>query len=535
MAQHENLSTNEIVEAVTGTVEDLKNFVNQKSLEVEQIENLERAEKNAKNRKTAVEFLQRRQNSLREEAKIEEAEEDIKEAEQILEEFNQTNGNSRTSHNLEASQIMEILSRQSEGVQKVIKDGDFTVEELREVKESEEMYKNRSSVLNEIEHQIDIINKSESVNQAEGEIRKLEESLLDIKTGSNNTTEKQDYKNQEDGYAHTVVDARHSDHPKKLDELSSKVNDLKEEKEDLLITNIKLASLLAELVDEDTELEREKDETEESKGSRVNSNESTHQDNEEDETPKENQEFNIQNVVSKNPEEALQDLKQSSETKEEFRQINRKVRDYLLSELGTNFEKKKLKQTSTLDLLKLYSTAKEDNSDTSEEEDNIDSDDSKNEEEMEKEAEEDLEMLMGAGISSTEDNEGNDIKAKVTEVESQIKDKLRRHKGDQAEETDSGQIKSEKVLDLLDTYRDLSSHEAVIKSAHVVKAYLEYKKGISRELTYSELSDKLDDSRENEEKLAEYFSRISKSEYTGNVSINSDEFIDTSVKVVKRL
>ncbi len=309
---------------------------------------------------------------------------------------------------------------------------------------------------------------------------------------------------------------------------------MKDERDDLLITNVKLAALLANIVDEDTELEQESKETGESKEASENSNDSPHED-EENQGSAADQEFSVKKIVSKNPEEALQDLKQGSETEEEFKQIKHDVRDYLLNELGTNFEAEKLKQASTLDLLKLYPTLKADSSDTSEKEVDIEADASKDEEEMEKEAEEDLEMLMGAGISNTEDDEGKNIKAKVSDVERQIRDKLSRDKHDQAEETESRKIEGEKVLDLLDRYRNLSSHEAVIKSAHVVKGYLEYKKGIDRELTYSELSDKLDNSRENEQKLAQYFSSISKSEYTGNVSIDSDKFIDASAKVIERL
>jgi hypothetical protein len=239
-------------------------------------------------------------------------------------------------------------------------------------------------------------------------------------------------------------------------------------------------------------------------------------------------------MLRESPQEVLDKIEDRSSSYEEKVEMKEKIRGIIVSSLEGDFGREKLEEASTRDLLKIRSEVKEKRTDSKSEESSSKSTE-KDKEEVEEEAEEDLQMLMGAGLADGQSKDKGSHIPGIESLKDQIKGRVSGGTEKEEETSDHKQMNSGQVLDLLDKYKELPEKEATVKTAHVMKGYLEYAKKVDRELTYSELADKLDDSREDEEKLGKYFNRISKSEYTGNVSIDPEEFIDTSVNVVKRI
>jgi hypothetical protein len=103
-------------------------------------------------------------------------------------------------------------------------------------------------------------------------------------------------------------------------------------------------------------------------------------------------------------------------------------------------------------------------------------------------------------------------------------------------DNDSTRDKSQKALALLDSYRNLGDEEAAIKTAHVIKGYLEHAFSIQREMTYGELANSLEDEEQVPQQLIEFFNEMNERQYTGKLeAMDVDQALDSSVETVKEL
>jgi len=206
----------------------------------------------------------------------------------------------------------------------------------------------------------------------------------------------------------------------------------------------------------------------------------------------------------------LQDLKQEKEERKELIES--------LSEKG--IDREKLEQSSTGDLRKLKSEMESDNQEQPEEEHD------KEQEEINEEAEEDLEMLMGSvqpdQAEETEDKNKDPLKA-FKDAKKQFSDSWNNLTSKEKEGKDQKNVKRKKMMDLLEEYRQMDTRESSIKTAQVLKGYLETLMSIKRELTYGELAESLkevDEGDENVETLIQFYETMEQSEYMGQIPIS---------------
>jgi hypothetical protein len=192
-------------------------------------------------------------------------------------------------------------------------------------------------------------------------------------------------------------------------------------------------------------------------------------------------------MLGENPQEVLDKIENKSDGYEQKVEMKEKIRSTIISNLEDDFGREKLEEVSTRDLLKLRSEIKEEETE-SRSENSSSNGSEKDKEEMEKEAEEDLQMLMGAGLAEGQSEEEGSHIPGIESLKDQIKGRVSRGTDKKEETDDHKEMNSGQVLGLLDEYRELPEKEATVKTAHVMKGYLEYAKKVDRELTYSELA-----------------------------------------------
>jgi hypothetical protein len=107
---------------------------------------------------------------------------------------------------------------------------------------------------------------------------------------------------------------------------------------------------------------------------------------------------------------------------------------------------------------------------------------------------------------------------------------------DDGEEGDSGAFSDEKVLEKLDSYAELDDREAAVKTAHILKGYLEYRLGIDRELTYGELAEELPvEEYSGMEQVGEFLEQMQREEYTQSIHIDVEDIIEDAEKAIREL
>lgn len=233
-------------------------------------------------------------------------------------------------------------------------------------------------------------------------------------------------------------------------------------------------------------------------------------------------------------------LEQLKEEKSERHELIEKLKEKGLDE-------EQLESSSTKDLRKLEEEMDGDNENTEErsgddredeeeQETDLEQEEAeKDEEEMEKEAEEDLEMLMGARPQEEKDEEERMTTSdRIKEMKKQMSEFWSRP----GEEEEKG-INDRKVIELLEDYEEFGQVEKAIKTAHVMKGYLEFRMNINREMTYKELAETLEEKEgpsENLQVMTEFFHRMSEDEYLEDISIdNMDEVMDAAKQTVEEM
>ncbi len=165
----------------------------------------------------------------------------------------------------------------------------------------------------------------------------------------------------------------------------------------------------------------------------------------------------------------------------------------------------------------------------------------KMEENYEEEAEEDLEMLMGARNGKEEEKEKkkptDSIGDRIADFRQQFKDAwdMRTSANSQSKEEAK---RDQKVMNLLERYRRLGREESAVKTAQVMKGYLEYKLDIEHEMTYQELVENLGevaDENQNIGTLIDFFESMQRQEYSGNITADMENVIDAAEQTVAEL
>lgn len=218
----------------------------------------------------------------------------------------------------------------------------------------------------------------------------------------------------------------------------------------------------------------------------------------------------------------------------------KKEREQIIDELtGEGLDEESLRNSSTKDLRKLKSEMLAPDVDQQK---NTNSKDISEEEinEMEKQAEEELHMLMGV----VEDEENDEAEKKEEHSIGKLKGLKNEFNGlintEDEENTSEEDIREEKVRKLLKEYKESKNHvKKAVKTAQVMKGYVEYKLGVNRELTYQELSERIREISKDQDNgdlatLADFFGKIHQQIYSGNVYVeNIDEVIETSARVIE--
>ncbi|MFB6199836.1 MAG: hypothetical protein ABEJ83_03080 [Candidatus Nanohaloarchaea archaeon] len=156
----------------------------------------------------------------------------------------------------------------------------------------------------------------------------------------------------------------------------------------------------------------------------------------------------------------------------------------------------------------------------------------KSRQEIEEEAEEDLEVITGAVRDKKEDEESG-AGQKIEEFKERLHELVETPESLKS----SKKFDKQQTLKILENYRSLDNREKAVKTAHLMKGFLEYQFGIQRELTYSELAEEIEGT-ENEDlkKLESFFQVMSQHQYLENVKVeNVDDVIDLSERVVREL
>ncbi|MFB6144109.1 MAG: hypothetical protein ABEJ98_02240 [Candidatus Nanohaloarchaea archaeon] len=482
----EKLGTVETVKAVSGTVTDLKDFIEQKELSYEDLHKLLEAEKKGKNRKTARKLLEREIEKRDIGEKLETAEKDIEEIEQILDELDDIESlrDLGEPEHLEAEEVMSAVNGTVKQLKEYVNSHRLGEEQLEALEKAEKAYKNRKTAVDFLEDQIHHLKIGEEVSRAEEDAKELEKDLEKLEEADSAAEAIEKEQNAED------AESEESDE-KEVEEADEGESGAEEEGG-------------GESGDEKNEEDEDRED----------------EDSEEDdaEAEKTEREELIEELDLEMSDEELEEV----ET-QQLRQIRdeRDRRQRLLQELSDQFDPEELENTSTSDMEKLASEMEEDD------------EEEKSDEEIKKEAREDLEMLKGA-VKSDEEEEEDDSGTfdEIRQVKEAMSDILDRGGDEEAQEN---VFEESEVVEKLEEYRDLDSQEAAIKTAHIMKAYLEYSQNIDRELTYGELADELEGDEDYMQTLKDFFSTMNKDQYTGKIQHGDDmdEIIEAAQEAVK--
>lgn len=461
----------EVIGLVEGTVDDLKDYIREHDLEQEKLQRLLEAEKESKNRKTAVRFLENRLGI-----------ENTKDQEKAEE-----------SENIDREELLKILGGTVEEMKEYVRDKDPSDEQLQEILHAEKMVNDRKTAVNFLKSYSKKEDLKEDIKKAERDFRDLREDLNRIEN--------------------EVLD------------------------EDIDLTGIELDKEEPEDKQDEEEEKPDQDEEEDEPEEEPEEKDNEEQEDDKDESPENNSEEELDEEglsgEMQQKKEIAEEL-QADLSREELEDISLKEleeirdekaeREELIEDLKEEFDEEKLRNASTEDLRKLKKDLDSEGK----------SDKEKENEEIREEAEEDLEMLMGAVKAKKKTKETEESRfnlGDLSEMKSNLREKLSFR--DDEEEEDEDELQKEDIINLLEQYRELDQYEASIKTAHIMKGYLEYSEGIDREMTYRELSEEIDPKTEEMEKLLKFFKKMNKDQYTGNITANVDEVIDSAETVIE--
>jgi hypothetical protein len=498
---------------------------------------------------------------------------------------------------LSIGKISDITNSNAEEFSRKVKELDPTVDDLKALKEAEENGQNREELLTFLNNQLTSKNVSnylgiaeQSIDNLDGLIRQIEDvediqhfeeknleleqdDLIDLVGGT--VPEMKEFveeKKLTEGQLQNILDAEKRVKNRKTAKKFLKKNirrqeigkDVEDAREDLDNLEEDIEEIKddedreIELEDPEKDIENEEDDEKDAEDEKEDGSDETEdkEDIEGEDTSEPEEEKDTEENEESEEDSGDDEDVESDEGKDEFEEKKELVDDLDLDLSDEEIEDISLKQLKDIrdekehreeliDRLKDEGMDEEDlrDSSTSDLEKVVEGLDSSSEEsqeeheEMREEAEEDLEMLMGAVKEEEEEEQDSskDAREKFEDFTEAIRDKL--HRSEDEEEESSSGINAENVQEVLDQYRELDAEEASVKTAHIMKGYLEQRLGIEREMTYKELADKMPvEEDESIDELAEFFVKMHREQYTGTFNIeDADEIIDTCDRVIEKL
>lgn len=538
MSDLKQLNLEKLSELTTGSADHFKEEVKNLDLTLQDLRALKKAEASGKGRDEVLEFLDSQITTENVAAYLGVAEEDVGELNDLLNEIDRIEDVDHFDEeqiDIDRDDLIDLVGGTVDEMKEFIEEKPLTGNQLKDVLNAEKRVKDRKTAKKFLEKKIKKRKVGEDVQKARDDLEELKEDLSDVQEDEGLNDIKDDSKDEATEGSKDEKNSKEPDENAEEDNESQDEEDTDDAKKD--------SEDEEENEDnndnEEDEKEKEGDEEKDPEGEEENSDE-------EDESSEDN---GVEDEDSEN-ESKEEDEKSDSERKKEIAEeleldmsdeeleafsledlekikSEKDHREELIDKLsGDGMEEEDLRNSSTEDLEKIAASLDEKKENQEEHE------------EMREEAEEDLEMLMGAvrrDDDEDEEDDGKNTKEKLQDLKSSIKDKLNRKGGD-SEEAETG-INADKVEEVLDQYRELGDEEASIKTAHIMKGYLEQTLGIKRELTYREMAENMPvDEDESIKELAEFFVKMHREQYTGKFSVvDSDEIIDTCEDVINQL
>lgn len=489
------LSSGMISRIVTSEKEEVKRLLEEKEYTLDDLNELREAERNGKDREEVLELMSQKRNNLKVRADLEDAEGEIEGLEEIiakLERDENLDTEERDFDSLGQTELIEMLGMEAEDLKARLKEKNYHQKDLEQILDAEEKVKDRKAVKNLLEKQIKRKNLEKDAREAEKDLENLEKDVKDF----------EEHKELEELSKSLLESKENQEQPS--DEKSEKNTDEVEEDEDT-----------EELMEEVDEI------AEDLEGSDGKDN--SDEDSELEEKKEIVSSLDIDIDDDRIDAMSMEDVKELKHEKEK--------REKMISELSSEgLDEEDLEIASTSDLEKLYNQVFDDNKDEEE----------KSKEEIREEAEEDFQMLKGAGKGSSEEEKNTEdrkeeAQERIEDLKTSIREKFSRK--DKGEMEDTSGINKSSVKEKLESYRGLDERESAVKTAHIMKGYLEYRLNIDREMTYAELAENLpSDEYKGMDVLSNFFKQMQEDEYTQNIRVDSmKEILDSSLEVVDQL
>lgn len=495
--QGDRLSEKELVQIVGGGIEHLENFLEEER-SIETLKRLLEDEKLAQDREKAKKILQEAINQKEFGKDFDQALEELDQMKLVLSDMKEKELGERSFDGDELDEIepmtaVNLMEGDFSDMKEFLEDKNPSLDQIDDLIEAESNGKERNNVM-------ELLKSTKHQKRLFVDIEAAKESINEVETDLNDIM-------KESSYVHPKSLEDYGPH-KKVEEEETEKSDLRDKLSSYGYSDDELKELDTE--DLETLLDA------------INEKKDIIEDLEVDFEDEELSDVDLEN---------LKDLKEEREERE-------KLIDSLVEK---GMDEKMLRDSSTPDLRKLDqstdSSKEDDNSNQEPSEGSESEEDERDEEEIEREAEEDLEMLMGAVKSveteQEEEDETTDTVEQLKDYKENIQDIFSR--GSETEK--EGQIRDKEVIELLEEYRDLDDMEKAIKTAHVMKGYLEFKMNIPQELTYHQLASELEERDIEDMKiLTEFFEKMAEDQYLEKISIeNLDQVIEASEQTAKNM
>lgn len=496
----EKLEIKDISSLTTGSVQEFKEKINKMDLPENDLKALKSAEKSGKDREKVLDFIDNEIDRKKISEDLSVAESDIEEIHKMMDKVTDLEGIEESgdeTDNMGRDELIELVGGTVDDIKNFVKEKNPSLEVLNILYSSEKKVKDRKTAKSFIKKKIRQKKVENDLEDAREDIESLEEDIEAV---------------EEDTSSEPTPAGSKED------------NDSEEESKE---------AETEENEESDSGQRAEKEKEGQETGSEQEAGE---KDNEEEEGPEDEvSELEEKKEIAEDLQPDFSEEKLEEISLEELKSIRdeKERREDLISQLDDEgLDRERLEKSSTSDLEKIVEEIGIDEKDDSAEEVDESGED-KSEEEIREEAEEDLQMLMGAVSkdSVSEEDSGKSAREKVDDLRDQISSALSRGSGSDENSNSSGMNDSE-VKKVLSSYSELENDEAVIKSAHIMKGYLETELGVERELTYKELAEEVPKDSEEMENLAKFFQTMHQEEYTQSIDISADDAVEICNKAV---
>ncbi len=533
MSDDRELSIGKISELTTGSSGDFKEKVSKMNLTLNDLRALKEAESSGKNRDEIIEFIDRQITEENVSAYLGLADNDVGELSDLINEIERVEDIEHFHEeniDIDQDKLIDLVGGTVNELKSFVNDNPLTAEQLENVLNAEQRVKNRKTAKSFLEKKIKKREVGQDMEKAHEDLKELKDDLEKVREDEGLNVEKNsEEENTESEEPGDESESEADEDDEESDEDDSEDEEPEEEKEE---------GESSEQNSEDSEADEEQQGDEASEDSDEEESDENEEDSEKEQDEKsedeEDEPDSDEEESSKKRELAEElELDMSDEELENFSvkdlekiKSEKEHREHLIEKLSDQgMEEEDLRNSSTEDLEKIAESV--DQKEESKEE----------HEEMREEAEEDLEMLMGAVRWDGEDEEkddGKSTKEKIEDLKSNIREKLSRSNKDN--DGEGSGINADRVSEILDQYRELEDEEASIKTAHIMKGFLERTLELEREMTYKELAETMPTEDDSMQSLAEFFLKLHREQYTGRFDVDDpNEIIDVCEEVIQKM